>query len=146
MSCIFWQDEEKAKVVPPSLASVDEIDMLERQLKAPEYTLDLDLQDLEAYLQASPPESPPEKRRAAGRGILQARPLSPVRSSALRRSRSPKRSPSPLRTTRGRSPYKENSPSRYAHHSPIRSPRMVSPSMSDDSFTGGNSLLFCDCP
>lgn len=121
----------------------DEIDLLERQLKSDEpamasYSLDWDTKDLEAYLEASPPISPPEKRRALEqaihrRSVSPVRSMSPVRSSSPARSLSPRRSVSPRRT-RSRSPTRTRSPARLASRSPLRSVRLShSPARSIDS-------------
>ncbi|KAJ8309203.1 hypothetical protein KUTeg_014077 [Tegillarca granosa] len=122
----------------------DEIDILERQLKSEEpvmasYTLDWDTKDLEAYLEASPPISPPEKRRAVEHGIHQTRSMSPVRSISPARSLSPRRSVSPRRA-RSRSPTRTRSPARLASRSPLRSARLShSPARSTDSLDSGRS-------
>ncbi|KAL3874929.1 hypothetical protein ACJMK2_037881 [Sinanodonta woodiana] len=81
----------------------DDLDHLEHDLYADhpdsKYPLEWDTKDLEAYLEASPPESPPEKRRAM---LRQRQSRSPVRTP---RSESPKprpRSPkSPRRVVSG---------------------------------------------
>ncbi|XP_076464753.1 nesprin-1-like [Babylonia areolata] len=93
---------------------------------------DWDTRELEAYLESSPPESPPYKRRARAEGDLVPkasvspirRPVSPARSpSPLLRSGSPVRSLSPTR--RSPSPTRSLSPTRRSL-SPTR--RSVSPS------------------
>lgn len=81
----------------------DELDALERQLRAGKW----DMRELEEYLESSPPESPPEKRRH-----LEERSASP----AVHRPTSPIRAATPTRRSRSRSP------SRYASRSPARSP------------------------
>lgn len=66
----------------------DELDRLERELYAlgPDepLSLDWDMKEIEAYLEASPPESPPEKRRAL---------LKKLRERSRSRSTSPKKLP-----------------------------------------------------
>ena len=78
-------------------------------------TADWDTRELEAYLESSPPESPPHKRRAEGAGLPKAS-VSPIRRSMSppRRSTSPsRRSASPTR--RSLSPSRRStSPSRWS--------------------------------
>lgn len=74
------------------------------------------MRELEEYLESSPPESPPEKRRH-----VQERSLSPVQQV---RSTSPVRSCTP--PSRSRSPTRSRSPSQYASRSPVRSPTRLS--------------------
>lgn len=66
----------------------DELDRLERELYAlgPDepLTLDWDMKEIEAYLESSPPESPPEKRRAL---------LKKLQERSRSRSTSPKKLP-----------------------------------------------------
>ena len=68
------------------------------------------MRELEEYLESSPPESPPEKRRHDQERSLS--PLQQVRSTSPVRSRTP--------------PSRSRSPSQYASRSPVRSPTRLS--------------------
>ena len=122
--CVLFQNDQ--------VDGDPDLDELERQLKSePDYGMEWSLKEIEDYLEASPPESPPEKRRASGMGVL--RPMSPVLSAATMTLKTPprtSRSASPLMTS---SPSRSRSPSRYANRSPVRSPRNLSPARSTRS-------------
>ena len=136
----------------------DELDRLERELYAlapgETYGLDWDMREIEAYLEASPPDSPPEKRRALLRKIREksrSRSTSPIKklpsvtaatSSAISptptrkltstprlRSKSPvHRSASPVR--RSTSPIRSTSPVRASSSPRSGTPRSGTPTRS----------------